>query len=148
MPTTHSEDVGVLLCLDVRGAVKEANQGFILLFASDTQQRPAVPPSPNGSLADPPAPLDFIWPLAGQGTGLHWCLCQSLVTLGAAPSNVAYPAPARAIPREALPASSMGRAALPIVASSHCGGGRAETSGRTSHNPKLLPAGSWDGGTQ
>lgn len=55
-----------MLCLDVRGAVREANQGFILLFASDTQQRPAVPPSPNGFLVASPAPLPLYlapgWP--------------------------------------------------------------------------------------
>lgn len=81
--------------------------------------------SPYGFLVAPPAPL-LLYLAPGQGTVLHWCLCRSLVMLSATPSRVAHPAPATAIPREALPASSMGQAALPIMASSHNGGGWRE----------------------
>ena len=85
---------------------------------------PGPQPCPRAPMAFSGLPWDhcsFPQPPAGRGIGSRWCLCRSLVMLGAAPSRVAHPAPARAVPREALPPGSAGQAALPIAASPHRG---------------------------
>lgn len=97
-----------------------------------SQLRPGAPVAFSGLTQDH---CRFPRPPAGRGIGSRWCLWQSLVMLGAAPSRAARPAPARAIPREDLPAGSTGRAALPMVVCPH----RGQREGRDLHQDVSQP---------